>query len=151
MFMHYAFDAGWVGSSRPSGSSGTATDREGCSQGKATRNDAVLAVQFEGLTIADVLSLSVQDAVERFAATALSWRRFRPVSEVGLGYLKLDEPTAVAITRRIAAAEDRLQAAQQPARRAGRLRRFDQGLHPLGIAMLVGVFNWLIDAGARSS
>jgi excinuclease ABC subunit A len=56
-------------------------------------NDATLAVQVNGLTIADVLGLSVHDALERFAGWPPIAAALRPVSEVGLGYLKLGEPT----------------------------------------------------------
>ena len=56
-------------------------------------NDAALAVLVNGLTIADALGLSVQDALERFAGWPPVAAALRPVSEVGLGYLKLGEPT----------------------------------------------------------
>ena len=56
-------------------------------------NDATLAVRVDGLTIADVLGLSVHDAVAQFADRALVAAALRPVSEVGLGYLRLGEPT----------------------------------------------------------
>jgi len=51
-------------------------------------NDATLAVQVDGLTIADVLGLSVDDALERFADRQEVAAALRPVSEVGLGYLR---------------------------------------------------------------
>src|SRR6202044_1341244 len=56
-------------------------------------NDATLAVRVDGLTIADVLGLSVDDALERFTGRAPVTAALRPVSEVGLGYLRLGEPT----------------------------------------------------------
>src|SRR5690349_16014250 len=52
-------------------------------------NDATLAVRVDGLTVADVLGLSVDDALERFADRAPVAAALRPVSEVGLGYLRL--------------------------------------------------------------
>ena len=56
-------------------------------------NDASLAVRVDGLTIADVLGLSVQEAVERFDGQASIAGALRPVDDVGLGYLRLGEPT----------------------------------------------------------
>src|SRR6201989_470754 len=56
-------------------------------------NDATLAVRVDGLTVAAVLGLSVHDALERFAGRAPVAAALRPVSEVGLGYLRLGEPT----------------------------------------------------------
>jgi excinuclease ABC subunit A len=56
-------------------------------------NDATLAVRVDGLTIADVLGLTVHDALERFADRVPVAAALRPVSEVGLGYLRLGEPT----------------------------------------------------------
>jgi excinuclease ABC subunit A len=111
-------------------------------------NDAVLAVQVEGLTIADVLGLSMHDAVEQFAGRPPIAAALRPVSEVGLGYLKLGEPTpslSGGESQRLKIAS-RLRRSQQ-----GALYVFDEpttGLHPLDIATLVSVFDRLLDAGA---
>jgi excinuclease ABC subunit A len=111
-------------------------------------NDAVLAVQVEGLTIADVLGLSVRDAVERFAAMAPIVAALRPVADVGLGYLKLGEPTpslSGGESQRLKIAS-RLRSSQR-----GALYVFDEpstGLHPLDVATLLSVFDRLLDAGA---
>jgi excinuclease ABC subunit A len=111
-------------------------------------NDAVLAVQVDGLRIADVLGLSVHDAVERFADTAPIAAALRPVSEVGLGYLTLGEPTpslSGGESQRLKIAS-RLRSSQR-----GALYVFDEpttGLHPLDVATLVSVFDRLLDAGA---
>ena len=111
-------------------------------------NDAVLAVRVEGLTIADVLGLSVQDAVGRFAGKLPIATALRPVSEVGLGYLKLGEATpslSGGESQRLKIAS-RLRSSQQ-----GALYVFDEpttGLHPLDVATLVSVLDRLLDAGA---
>ena len=110
--------------------------------------EAVLAVQVDGLTIADVLGLSVRDAVERFAGQAPLAAALRPVDEVGLGYLKLGEPTpslSGGESQRLKIAS-RLRSSQR-----GALYVFDEpttGLHPLDVATLVGVFDRLLGAGA---
>jgi excinuclease ABC subunit A len=111
-------------------------------------NDAVLAAKVDGLTIADVLDLSVTEAVERFAGQAPIAATLRPVNDVGLGYLKLGEPTpslSGGESQRLKIAS-RLRSSQR-----GVLYVFDEpstGLHPLDVATLVSVFDRLLDAGA---
>ena len=111
-------------------------------------NDATLAVRVDGLTIADVLGLSVDDALQRFAGRAPVAAALRPVEEVGLGYLRLGEPTpslSGGESQRLRIAS-RLRASQ-----SGALYVFDEpstGLHPLDVATLVGVFDRLLEAGA---
>jgi excinuclease ABC subunit A len=111
-------------------------------------NDASLAVQVNGLTIADVLGLSVHEALERFAEWAPIAAALRPVSEVGLGYLKLGEPTpslSGGESQRLRIAS-RLRSSQR-----GALYVLDEpstGLHPLDVATLAGVLDRLLDAGA---
>ena len=111
-------------------------------------NDATLAVRVDGLTISDVLDLTVHDALAQFAGQAPIAAALRPVDEVGLGYLRLGEPTpslsgGEAQRLRIAS---RLRSSQR-----GALYVFDEpstGLHPLDVGTLVGVFDRLLDAGA---
>jgi excinuclease ABC subunit A len=111
-------------------------------------NEDSLAVRVDGLTIADVLGLSVQEAVERFDGRASIAGALRPVNDVGLGYLRLGEPTpslSGGESQRLRIAS-RLRTSQR-----GALYVFDEpstGLHPLDIATLIGVFDRLIDAGA---
>ena len=111
-------------------------------------NDATLAVAIDGLTIADVLGLSVDDAVARFADRVPVAAALRPVSEVGLGYLRLGEPTpslSGGESQRLRIAS-RLRSSQR-----GALYVFDEpstGLHPLDVATLARVFDRLLEAGA---
>jgi excinuclease ABC subunit A len=111
-------------------------------------NDATLAVRIDGLTIADVLGLSVQDALEQFGDRAPVAAALRPVSDVGLGYLRLGEPTPS-----LSGGESqRLRIASRlRSRQRGVLYVFDEpstGLHPRDIAILASVFDRLLDAGA---
>ncbi len=111
-------------------------------------NEATLRVEVDGLTVADVLALSVSDALERLADWGSLGTTLRAVSEVGLGYLRLGEPTpslsgGESQRLRIAA---RLRTSQR-----GVLYVLDEpstGLHPLDVATLVGVFDRLLTAGA---
>jgi excinuclease ABC subunit A len=111
-------------------------------------NDATLAVRFDGLTIAEVLALTVHDALDRFRDQRPVAAALRPVDEVGLGYLRLGEPTpslSGGESQRLRIAS-RLRSSQR-----GTLYVFDEpstGLHPLDVATLVGVFDRLLGAGA---
>ncbi len=111
-------------------------------------NDATLAAAIDGLTVADVLGLSVHEALERFADRPPVAAALRPVSEVGLGYLRLGEPTpslSGGESQRLRIAS-RLRSSQR-----GALYVFDEpstGLHPLDVATLAGVFDRLLAAGA---
>jgi excinuclease ABC subunit A len=111
-------------------------------------NDATLQVRVDGLTIADVLALTVHDALEQFRDQRGVAAALRPVDEVGLGYLRLGEPTpslSGGESQRLRIAS-RLRSSQR-----GTLYVFDEpstGLHPLDVATLVGVFDRLLDAGA---
>ena len=121
----------------------------GCPTCQGARfNDATLTVRVDGLTIADVLGLSVDDALERFADRIPVAAALRPVSEVGLGYLRLGQPTpslSGGESQRLRIAS-RLRSSQR-----GALYVFDEpstGLHPLDVATLVAVFDRVLDAGA---
>jgi excinuclease ABC subunit A len=111
-------------------------------------NDASLAVRVDGLSIADVLALSVNDALRQFADQGPVAAALRPIAEVGLGYLRLGEPTpslSGGESQRLRIAS-RLRSSQR-----GALYVFDEpstGLHPLDVATLVSVFDRLLDAGA---
>jgi excinuclease ABC subunit A len=111
-------------------------------------NDDTLAVRIDGLTIADVLGLSVLDALEHFGDRSLVATALRPIAEVGLGYLRLGEPTpslSGGESQRLRIAS-RLRSSQRSA-----LYVFDEpstGLHPLDVATLIGVFDRLLEAGA---
>jgi excinuclease ABC subunit A len=111
-------------------------------------NDATLEVEVDGMTIADVLKLSVEEALNHFADHARVLGTLRPLREVGLGYLRLGEPTpslSGGESQRIRIAS-RLRSSQR-----GALYVFDEpttGLHPRDVATLTKVFDRLIDAGA---
>jgi excinuclease ABC subunit A len=107
-----------------------------------------LNVQRDGLTIAGVLELTAEQALERFADQSAIANALRPMVEVGLGYLRLGEPTPAlsggeAQRLRIAS---RLRSSQRDV-----LYIFDEpstGLRPLDIETLIAVFDRLLDDGA---
>jgi excinuclease ABC subunit A len=56
-------------------------------------NEATLRVQFKGKNVAEVLDLSITEAAEHFAAHKEIVRILRTLVDVGLGYLKLGQPS----------------------------------------------------------
>ena len=56
-------------------------------------NDATLRVKFKGLSIAEVLGLSVDEALGVFANQPKVLAGLRTLAEVGLGYIQLGQPS----------------------------------------------------------
>ncbi|MFL5321388.1 MAG: excinuclease ABC subunit A, partial [Myxococcaceae bacterium] len=54
--------------------------------------DEVLAVTHRGLTVAEALELTIDEALEKFADDAVLMRALKPVARLGLGYLALGQP-----------------------------------------------------------
>lgn len=54
----------------------------------------VLDVKFNGLSIYDVLNLSVDEALQQFASHRKIVQKLNPATRLGLGYLKLGQPSA---------------------------------------------------------
>jgi len=116
-------------------------------EGRRYRPD-VIAVKHRGRTISDVLHMTVDDAVEFFAAQTGLARRLRVLQDVGLGYLRLGQP---ATTLSGGEAQRLKIAAELGARAASEmLYIMDEpttGLHLDDIKKLLGVLNRLVDAG----
>ncbi|WP_250007410.1 excinuclease ABC subunit UvrA [Actinoplanes sp. M2I2] len=111
-------------------------------------NDKTLSVRVDDLTIAQVLDLTVREALDRYAETPAIVRPLRPILDVGLDYLRLGEPTPTlsggeSQRLRIAA---RLRSSQRNVLYV--LDEPSTGLHPVDIGTLAGVFDRLLDAGA---
>jgi excinuclease ABC subunit A len=115
-------------------------------EGRRYRPD-VLTVKYRGKSIGDVLQLTVDEAVEFFAAVLALARRFRVLQDVGLGYLRLGQPA----TTLSGGEAQRLKIAAELASRAGgdMLYILDEpttGLHLDDVKKLLGVLNRLVDA-----
>ena len=108
----------------------------------------VLGVKHRGKHASDVLQMTVDDAVEFFAAQAGLARRLRVLQAVGLGYLRLGQP---ATTLSGGEAQRLKIAAELGARTTGEmLYILDEpttGLHLDDVKKLLGVLNRLVDAG----
>lgn len=61
-------------------------------QGKRYKQD-ILDVQYKGYSIADILDLTIEEACEVFKFNKNILKKFEPARELGLGYLKLGQPT----------------------------------------------------------
>src|SRR5881296_1548495 len=116
-------------------------------EGRRYRTD-VLGVRLRGRSISDVLHMTVDDAVEFFAAQTGLARRLHTLQAVGLGYLRLGQ----AATTLSGGEAQRLKiAAELSARATGEmLYIMDEpttGLHLDDVKKLLGVLNRLVDAG----
>lgn len=119
--------------------------------GGARYNAETLAVRWEGRTVADVLSLTVDEAAVVFADEAKVLRAIETLQAVGLGYLRLGQGApelSGGEAQRIKLATE-LQRARN-ARRGHTAYLLDEpttGLHPADIALLNAELHSLVDAG----
>ncbi|THF62067.1 excinuclease ABC subunit UvrA [Pseudothauera rhizosphaerae] len=119
----------------------------------------VLELQWRGKSVADVLELTVREALDFFAGQPKVHAALAPLVEVGLDYLRLGQPVPTLSggeAQRLKLAGHLAQAAQKKgAKRTGAgspglLFLFDEpttGLHFEDVATLLGAFNTLLDAG----
>ncbi|MBI5535174.1 MAG: excinuclease ABC subunit UvrA [Deltaproteobacteria bacterium] len=111
-------------------------------------NEATLGVHFKGLNIADVLGLSVREAIEVFGAQPKLKRILKTLSQVGLDYVKLGQPAPT-----LSGGEaQRVKLSRELARKdTGRtLYVLDEpttGLHFDDIRKLLDVLHRLVEAG----
>ena len=117
----------------------------------ARYNDETLEVTWEGLNIAQVLDLTVDEAADVFADEPRILRAVETLQAVGLGYLRLGQGApelSGGEAQRIKLATE-LQRSRN-ARRGHTVYLLDEpttGLHPADVALLVQELNSLVDAG----
>ena len=111
-------------------------------------NKETLEVKYNGKSIADVLEMTIDEAVEFFKNIPAIARRLRTLSEVGLGYLQVGQP---ATTLSGGEAQRVKLSAELSKKDTGRtLYLLDEpttGLHFADVHRLIHVFQRLRDAG----
>ena len=111
-------------------------------------NRETLEVRFKGKSIADVLDMTINQAVEFFASVPAILKKIKVLQEIGLGYIKLGQPSST-----LSGGENqRVKLATELAKRdTGRtlfiLDEPTTGLHFEDINVLLGVFNRLVEKG----
>jgi excinuclease ABC subunit A len=111
-------------------------------------NRETLEVRFKGKNIADVLEMSVEDAVGFFANVPKIARRLRTLNDVGLGYIRLGQPA----TTLSGGEAQRVKLATELSKVAtgDTLYILDEpttGLHFADVQRLLDVLGRLVDAG----
>ena len=111
-------------------------------------NRETLEVKFKGKSIADVLDMTINQAVEFFDAVPAILKKIKMLQEVGLGYIKLGQPSST-----LSGGESqRVKLATELAKRdTGKtiyiLDEPTTGLHFEDIKVLLGVLNKLVKKG----
>jgi excinuclease ABC subunit A len=111
-------------------------------------NRETLQVRYRGNNIADVLNMTVEEAMEFLGSIPKIKRKLKTLYDVGLGYIKLGQPAPT-----LSGGEaQRVKLSRELSKRAtGRtLYVLDEpsvGLHAADVDKLVSVLNLLVDAG----
>ncbi|WP_165155109.1 excinuclease ABC subunit UvrA [Parabacteroides sp. ZJ-118] len=111
-------------------------------------NRETLEVRFRGKSIADILDMTINRAVEFFESVPAILSKIKVLQDVGLGYIKLGQPS----TTLSGGESQRVKLATELAKRdTGKtLYVLDEpttGLHFEDIRVLLGVLNKLVDKG----
>ena len=111
-------------------------------------NSETLEVKYKGKNIAEILEMTVEDAVDFFKAIPKIHRKMQTIVDVGLGYVKLGQS---ATTLSGGEAQRMKLASELHKRSSGKnfyiLDEPTTGLHADDISRLIGVLTRLVDAG----
>jgi excinuclease ABC subunit A len=120
-----------------------------CDECKGRRyNSETLSIKYRGKTISDILSMTVEEALEFFANISKIGKKLRTLNDVGLGYIRLGQP---ATTLSGGEAQRIKLAAELSKRDTGRtiyiLDEPTTGLHFADVGKLLHVLRKLVDLG----
>ncbi|HHT85172.1 MAG: excinuclease ABC subunit UvrA [Bacillota bacterium] len=112
-------------------------------------NSQTLEVKYRGKTIADVLDMTVEEALEFFKNVPVIQRKLKTLFDVGLGYIKLGQPA----TTLSGGEAQRVKLASELSRRGNEktLYILDEpttGLHFEDVRKLLNILQRLVDAGS---
>ncbi|MCH5319950.1 MAG: excinuclease ABC subunit UvrA [Paramuribaculum sp.] len=111
-------------------------------------NRETLEVRYKGKSIADILDMTINQAVEFFAGVPNILKKIKVLQDIGLGYIKLGQPSST-----LSGGENqRVKLATELAKRDTGKTLFildepTTGLHFEDIRVLLGVFNRLVEKG----
>ncbi|MGF1573691.1 MAG: excinuclease ABC subunit UvrA [Sumerlaeia bacterium] len=110
--------------------------------------DHLLEVQYNGKNINDILSLTIDEGLEVFSDVALIEKGLRPLADVGLGYLRLGQPTNTLSGGEAQRLKLALHLSEVTKNQEAKLLIFDEpttGLHAADVETLLKVFNRALD------
>lgn len=110
--------------------------------------DEILEIKYKGINISSVLQMSIAEAYEFFAESPKIRKKLSPLTEVGLGYLRLGQPTTTLSGGELQRIKLAYNLVHQRAKKI--LYLFDEptiGLHPDDISILLQTFQKLVDHG----
>ncbi|MFC2169434.1 excinuclease ABC subunit UvrA [Acidobacteriota bacterium] len=119
---------------------------ESC-KGKRFKSE-ILEIKYRGKNIDDVLKMSIDEAIEFFSGQPKIKRKLSPLKEVGLGYLRLGQPTTTLSGGELQRIKLAYNLAHQREKKI--LYLFDEptiGLHSDDVSMLLKCFQKLIGEG----
>lgn len=111
-------------------------------------NRETLEIKYKGKSISDVLDMTVEEGLEFFSNIPKIQRKLQTLQEVGLGYIKIGQPS----TTLSGGEAQRIKLATELAKRStGRtiyiLDEPTTGLHIADVHMLINVLQKLVDSG----
>ncbi|MEW5900340.1 MAG: excinuclease ABC subunit UvrA, partial [Acidobacteriota bacterium] len=116
-------------------------------KGKRFRSE-ILEIRYRGKNINEVLNMSVSEALNFFSDRSDIGKKLSPLEEVGLGYLRLGQPTTTLSGGELQRIKLAYHLVHERQKRI--LYLFDEptiGLHPEDVAVLLRSFKRLVDSG----
>jgi len=110
----------------------------------------ILDVKIQGLSIADVLQFTVEEAIQRFRHQPRLGQALWHLQQVGLGYLRLGQPATTLSggeAQRLKIARELAQSGRRAGRKLYILDEPTTGLHLDDVRVLIQVLDRLVDAG----